>query len=160
MIRNIPNKYTQQMLIDCINSSHANTYDFLYLRIDFKNKCNVGYAFINFIDPKSVILFAKEKAGKKWEHFNSDKRCALSYANIQGKDALIKKFKNSQVMFEDAAYRPKIFYSDGPNKGKEQAFPVPSDLKNLEENTYVLKESRHLNNSNHHRRRQHHHRRS
>lgn len=40
------------MLIDSLNKTHANTYDFVYLRMDFKNKCNVGYAFINFIDPK------------------------------------------------------------------------------------------------------------
>ncbi|KAI8367074.1 RNA recognition motif 2-domain-containing protein [Blakeslea trispora] len=126
MIRNIPNKYTQKMLMDTINTTHANTYDFLYLRIDFQNKCNVGYAFINFTDPKSVISFAKERISKKWDRFNSDKRCALSFATIQGKTALIKKFKNSQVMFEDIAYQPKLFYSDGPNKGKEQPFPVHS----------------------------------
>ncbi|KAL7309866.1 hypothetical protein PS15m_010695 [Mucor circinelloides] len=67
MIRNIPNKYTQQMLIDYVNTTHQRKYDFLYLRIDFQNKCNVGYAFINFINPKDVIEFAQERIGKKWQ---------------------------------------------------------------------------------------------
>ncbi|KAI8983012.1 RNA recognition motif 2-domain-containing protein [Pilobolus umbonatus] len=120
MIRNIPNKYTQQMLIDNINSTHENTYDFLYLRIDFKNKCNVGYAFINFVDVDSVVSFAKDRIGKRWSLFNSDKVCTLSYANIQGKQALIQKFRNSHVMEEDESFRPKIYYSSGDNKGKEE----------------------------------------
>lgn len=59
------------------------------------------------------------------KHFNSDKKCSLSYANIQGKDALVKKFKNSTVMFEQRNYRPKLYYSNGPNRGKEQDFPKP-----------------------------------
>ncbi|GAA5813193.1 hypothetical protein MFLAVUS_006667 [Mucor flavus] len=122
MIRNIPNKYSQQMLIKSINETHANTYDFLYLRMDFKNKCNVGYAFINFINEKSVLSFSKQRVGKKWEFFNSDKRCDLSYAEIQGTEALVRKFKNSQVMKENEAYRPKLFYSSGPNIGQEEPF--------------------------------------
>lgn len=36
MIRNIPNKYTQNMLIDTINKKFFQTYDFFYLPIDFK----------------------------------------------------------------------------------------------------------------------------
>ncbi|KAI9268490.1 RNA recognition motif 2-domain-containing protein, partial [Helicostylum pulchrum] len=122
MIRNIPNKYTQKMLIESLDKTHANTYDFLYLRMDFKNKCNVGYAFINFIDAKSVISFAEQRDGKKWELFKSTKRCALSYATIQGKEALVRKFKSSPVMDEEDAFQPKLFYSSGPNKGKEQPF--------------------------------------
>ena len=36
MIKNIPNKYTQKMLLAKINENHKDKYDFFYLPIDFK----------------------------------------------------------------------------------------------------------------------------
>ena len=84
------------MMIDFINETHYGTYDFLYLRMDFKNRCNVGYAFINFVAPRHIVSFAQRVCGKKWTRFNSDKICSLSYANIQGRHALIEKFRNSR----------------------------------------------------------------
>ena len=36
MIKNIPNKYTQKMLLSKINENHKDKYDFFYLPIDFK----------------------------------------------------------------------------------------------------------------------------
>lgn len=131
MIRNIPNKYTQQMLLDFIDETHKGEYDFFYLRMDFRNRCNVGYAFINFFDVSSVLTFAFKVAGKRWyslskTRFNSDKICMLSYANIQGKQALIEKFRNSSVMLEDETYRPKMYYSSGPYRGQPEPFPPPT----------------------------------
>ncbi|KAK3845936.1 MAG: RNA recognition motif 2-domain-containing protein [Linnemannia gamsii] len=129
MIRNIPNKYTQPMLLESINETHFGKFDFLYLRMDFKNKCNVGYAFINFINTEVVASFLQQHIGKKWGRFNSDKICSLSYATIQGRRALVDKFRNSSVMDEEPSYRPKIFYTSGPHLGQEEPFPGPTVSK-------------------------------
>jgi len=86
MIRNIPNKYTQQMLLQEIDESFRGLYDFFYLPIDFKNRCNVGYAFVNFIDCRSILNFLDNFDGNRWKRFNSEKVCAVSYARIQGKN--------------------------------------------------------------------------
>ena len=55
MIRNIPNKYTQDLMLERVDRHFVKQYDFFYLPIDFKNKCNVGYAFINCVIEFSVI---------------------------------------------------------------------------------------------------------
>jgi len=129
MIKNIPNKYDQDMLLLAVNRRHQGTYDFFYLPIDFKNRCNVGYAFINFIDPKNIPAFCEEFDNKKWEKFNSEKVCRISYARIQGKLAMIEHFKNSSLMFEDPKCRPLIFHSDGSSVGKPEPFPVGPNVR-------------------------------
>lgn len=73
MVRNIPNKYTQTMLLQEIDSSYRGAYDFFYLPIDFKNKCNVGYAFINFMDYRRIVPFFREFNAQRWKNFNSEK---------------------------------------------------------------------------------------
>ncbi|XP_073058333.1 protein MEI2-like 5 [Primulina eburnea] len=113
MIKNIPNKYTSKMLLAAIDETHKGTYDFLYLPIDFKNKCNVGYAFINMVSSSHIVTFFEAFNGKKWEKFNSEKVASLAYARIQGKAGLISHFQNSSLMNEDKRCRPIIFQSEG-----------------------------------------------
>jgi hypothetical protein len=137
MIRNIPNKYTQAMLLEEINMKFEGCYDFFYLPIDFKNKCNVGYAFINFVsssgseessnttvDRMSILSFYQEFHGQKWRNFNSEKVCSITYARIQGKAAMVTRFQNSSLLEKDPSYKPLLFISKGPDKGKPEPFPA------------------------------------
>nr|XP_010943838.1 protein MEI2-like 4 isoform X3 [Elaeis guineensis] len=129
MIKNIPNKYTSKMLLSTIDEHHQGTYDFIYLPIDFKNKCNVGYAFINMTSAQHIIPFFQTFNGKKWEKFNSEKVASLAYARIQGRAALIAHFQNSSLMNEDKRCRPILFHSDGPNAGEQEPFPVGVNIR-------------------------------
>ncbi|KAK9276193.1 hypothetical protein L1049_005724 [Liquidambar formosana] len=129
MIKNIPNKYTSKMLLAAIDERHRGTYDFVYLPIDFKNKCNVGYAFINMTDPSLIVPFYQAFNGKKWEKFNSEKVASLAYARIQGKAALIAHFQNSSLMNEDKRCRPILFHTDGPNAGDQVPFPMGVNVR-------------------------------
>jgi hypothetical protein len=95
MIKNIPNKYTQKMLLERLDEEHATHYDFLYLPIDLKNNCNVGYAFINMTDPLYVLALFEDMNGRNWERFHSEKICELTYGRLQGKQSLVDNFSHS-----------------------------------------------------------------
>lgn len=115
MVRNIPNKYTQSMLLsEFEESGHGpGKIDFFYLPIDFRNKCNRGYAFVNFVDYRDILSFHETFNGKSWKIFKSEKICSITYARIQGKEGMMKRFQNSALMEKDQAYRPLVFAPSG-----------------------------------------------
>ena len=115
MIKNIPNKYTISSFLDEINTYFKFTYDIFYLPIDYVNKCNLGFAFINFVEPFHIILFHELYSGKKWKKFNSEKICELLYAKYQGKKELIGHFEKGKVLsFESEEKRPLILATPNP----------------------------------------------
>ncbi|KDQ53616.1 hypothetical protein JAAARDRAFT_161743 [Jaapia argillacea MUCL 33604] len=136
MIKNIPNKMSDKDLIAYIGRVCPRRIDFLYLRMDFQNGCNVGYAFVNFITVQDLLLFAQTKLGIKWNMYSSEKVLQMSYANYQGKEALVEKFKNSCIMDEREEWRPKIFHSDGPQQGLPEPFPKPTHLRRKERSSH------------------------
>jgi len=85
------------------------------------------------------VTLAQRIVGKRWDRFNSKKTADLAFANIQGQASLIEKFRSSKVMeqvtnsaifkliyslkmMQEASLRPRLYYSHGPEKGKEKPF--------------------------------------
>lgn len=124
MIRNIPNKVTHNELKEFIDVTSWGDYEFLYLRIDFENRCNVGYAFVSFADPRKIVQFFKFRSGKKWSEFKSEKVCQLAFAKVQGMGPLIQKFQKSKVLESNPEYRPRIYHIRGEQRGEELEFPL------------------------------------
>jgi hypothetical protein len=60
-----------------------------------------------------------------------------SFKFYRGKEALVEKFKNSCIMDEREAWRPKIFYSEpGPEQGLPEPFPAPTHLRRKERSSF------------------------
>ena len=93
----------------------AGKYDVFYLPLDFINKCNLGYAFINFVDPFHIIKFFDMYRGKKWRRTRSEKVGDMAYAKFQGKAELIAHFERSSILnFDSEDKRPKILPTPNP----------------------------------------------
>ncbi|XP_034681836.1 protein terminal ear1 homolog [Vitis riparia] len=130
MIRNVPNKYTREMLLQFLdehcmkenqklgleNSEEADqeerivsAFDFLYLPIDFDTGMNKSYAFVNFTHPKAVWRFHFASHNQKWELFHSKKIREIVCAKIQGKEALVKHFEKMSFACEWDEFLPLCF---------------------------------------------------
>ena len=84
-------------------------YDFLYLPIDSENNCNLGYAFINFINPLHIVNFYLTFKSRKWLCFNSFKECDFSFAKYQGKAELTSNFAKNMNKSDDERRIPMVF---------------------------------------------------
>lgn len=122
MFQNIPNKFSQKMLLNEIDSrGFKGKYDFFYLPIDFNNRCNVGYAFLNFINEAWAKKFQQELTGVKLSSYGSRKICAVVPARIQGLQKNIAAYRNSPVIgIPVESYKPLIF-----ENGIQVPFPEP-----------------------------------
>ena len=116
MIRHIPNKYSYHDLLEEINMVCKDNYDFLYLPLDSENNCNLGYAFINFINPLHIIYFYNAFKSRKWLHYNSYKECDLSFAKYQGKNELTSNIERNMGKNGDKRRLPMIFEIKNPPK--------------------------------------------
>lgn len=100
MIRNIPNRYSQHKLVlELEDLGFSDTFDFVYMPMDKCTRGNLGYAFVNFLQPSSA-----EKCMECFQNYRfkrhrdmSNKVAAASIAHIQGLEANMNHYANSAV---------------------------------------------------------------
>mmetsp|Transcript_76506 Transcript_76506/g.132329 ORF Transcript_76506/g.132329 Transcript_76506/m.132329 type:complete len:425 (-) Transcript_76506:174-1448(-) len=110
MLRNIPNKYTQNTLLQEINEvGFEGTYNFFYLPMDVHNRSNVGYAFINFERPVDAERFRRSFSDHRFQRFHSRKIGIVCIAHVQGLDENLRHFENRAVtQARNDQYRPIV----------------------------------------------------
>ncbi|XP_057790766.1 protein terminal ear1 homolog [Salvia miltiorrhiza] len=132
MVKNIPNQIRRDFMMEFLDSycnAHSLEYDFMYLPMDFRSKDNLGYAFVNFTNGRNASEFRKIVHGYKWGtietakgFYNSKKICAITWARIQGKEKLVKRFENSIFGCDDPDFLPVVFHP--PRGGSNTTSPV------------------------------------
>jgi len=135
MLRNIPNHCTRDYLLERLNQEFAETFDFLYMPMDFKNYCNMGYAFINFKDIAFCHHFAATFHGVETSvclpGFGSGKICQVTPARVQGLHANIQRLRHSNVgdqLADHPEWQPLIFNEIGDPR----AFLMHRNVRDVE----------------------------
>eukprot|EP00397_Hematodinium_sp_SG-2012_P051919 GEMP01061115.1.p1 GENE.GEMP01061115.1~~GEMP01061115.1.p1 ORF type:complete len:392 (-),score=82.48 GEMP01061115.1:67-1242(-) len=123
MLRNIPNRYTQEMLFDEFRANGIlNSIDFFYLPMDVETRCNMGYCFLNLVSETAVEKFVNMFHNIKLDQISSGKICQVSRAKVQGKDANIEQYRNSAVINNmDENFHPILL-----ENGERLPFPAPT----------------------------------
>jgi hypothetical protein len=110
MMRNLPNKVTQQILLTELNETgFEHTYDFVYLPIDQESNANRGYAFINFVAAEWAYKFMERFEGQKFGSYNSNKVVSVVPAKLQGYKANREYYSSVRIRHSDPALRPLFF---------------------------------------------------
>ena len=104
MIRNIPIKYTEDILIEELEEFKGK-YDCLYMPFDYEKKGNKGYVLINLLI-HYIFYFFMKILWKKCKLLESSKICELNNANFQGIYEIQKHSKNYK------GYKKPLFYSE------------------------------------------------
>lgn len=124
MVRNIPNDYTRNDLVELLDSKELQ-YDFLYLPIDWRKKANLGYAFANLVSHEEAERMANVLNGLSDWKVPSEKVCEVVWGKPeqQSLHRNVERFRNSPVMHPDVPEecKPLLF-----TLGQRSVFPAPT----------------------------------
>lgn len=122
VLRNLPAHLSRSQLLGLLDAQGLHGfYDFVYLPTNFKRASTFGYAIVNFT-LQTYARIAHWRC-RSLEVCGRPVKCEWS-ASVQGKSALVEKYRNSQVMHDSIAdtHRP-LLLSDG----KPVPFPSPTE---------------------------------
>jgi len=114
MMRNLPTALSRAKLIDLLEEKgFEGQFDLLYLPMDFKTKCNFGFAFVNLTTYENALRFSHVFHNfASWPSSGCRKVCAVCWGEVQGLHANVVSYQNSAVMRKQDVpddYKPAMF---------------------------------------------------
>ncbi|XP_049350447.1 protein terminal ear1 homolog [Solanum verrucosum] len=138
MIKNIPFHYNREKLMQFLDdycllenqkardsneeNIHVFAYDFLYLPMNFKMTSSAGYGFVNFTDHRTLSNFFGHFSERAKAYPNSARSVQMVIAKIQGKNALVNRYKNTRFVCESEECLPVRF--NPPRNGSRESVQV------------------------------------
>ena len=126
MIKNIPNKFNRDTILNMIDQHFKTAYDVFILPTDVNGYKNFGYSFINFTSSYYIPNFYFLFNGKKWPNTNSQKTCEITYSKIQGKNNLLLHYSNKIIFHNEDAKKFNI----------SQKYIIPNEYRMIFNNAF------------------------
>mmetsp|Transcript_120455 Transcript_120455/g.236760 ORF Transcript_120455/g.236760 Transcript_120455/m.236760 type:complete len:295 (+) Transcript_120455:105-989(+) len=95
MVRNLPHGVTQDMLLK--HWPVDGTWDMMYLPWNTRDRCNYGYAFINFVSEWHAAAFKSMWHGTFLDELHAELPVSVSMAGVQGFEANVMQLKKKRV---------------------------------------------------------------
>jgi len=123
MIRNIPVRYTaEELLAELLKEGFQGTFDFFYLPIDFKTKCNRGYGFVNFRQAADCRRFAGIFNNWRLSRYASKKVLEITAAITQGFEANVAQYARKDAQrVKNEWFKPMIFAEESDKCSADEA---------------------------------------
>eukprot|EP00929_Paragymnodinium_shiwhaense_P047901 TRINITY_DN2429_c0_g4_i2.p1 TRINITY_DN2429_c0_g4~~TRINITY_DN2429_c0_g4_i2.p1 ORF type:complete len:222 (+),score=50.55 TRINITY_DN2429_c0_g4_i2:115-780(+) len=103
MLRNIPNRWSHADIMEELeDAGFGGTFDFLYSPLDKGSLLNVGYAFLNFVDPDVSERFMQVFQNRRCKTIIRQRKIrgkavSVAVAHLQGLKANLEHYEKSVV---------------------------------------------------------------
>mmetsp|Transcript_57107 Transcript_57107/g.148661 ORF Transcript_57107/g.148661 Transcript_57107/m.148661 type:complete len:507 (+) Transcript_57107:50-1570(+) len=112
MFRNLPRKYTALALTHELEGSiDLDALNFVYLPWDTSAATNMGYAFVNFVDPENATLIIDKLDGQAWRLVHSFRPIKVVPAHVQGLQANLVHCAHKIPADADKAHCPLVYHN-------------------------------------------------
>jgi len=99
MIRHIACRYSQDEAATFLDDvGLKGKYNFIYLPLNPTKRANLGYMFVNFVNPEYVNECKQLLTGQAFGATNTSKRCEVTLAHVQGYTNISRHFHKKAVM--------------------------------------------------------------
>mmetsp|Transcript_4505 Transcript_4505/g.12462 ORF Transcript_4505/g.12462 Transcript_4505/m.12462 type:complete len:443 (-) Transcript_4505:59-1387(-) len=110
MFRGIPRKYTAWDLIAVLERSGSREqFDFVYVPWYKTANSNMGYAFVNFVDPATARAVHAVMQGRHWGPSHGARTMNLMPAQVQGLEDNLRQYSLKNGTDFELVHRPLVF---------------------------------------------------